>query len=354
MTRTDKTTSNSYSVHVFRGLDLLVVSGANLGDPLSEIDDLCLGDVYLLSPGAEPHQLTIRDAATTRGQGNLFLRGGSSGQTVHEDSDAGHAGEAVQMDGRITLMAPDGTKTELLVIRLKPEGRAPASVQFLPLTPIEPKVSYTLVACSHETGDVQLSDITPVAFTRGTKITMGDGRQLPVEELKIGDRILTRDRGAQPVRWIGQRTVRAIGAYAPVVISKGTLANASNMIVSQYQRLFIYQSGPERLAERAEILVRARDLVDEDAVYVRPGGFVEYFHIVMDRHDIIYAECIPTESLLMDESALGRLPVELAREVAGSLPEMQHSPHFGHEPAGDMVGRIGQHLLRPVATQRKR
>ena len=65
-----------------------------------------------------------------------------------------------------------------------------------------------------------------------TRITMATGAQVPVEDLRPGDRILTRDDGPQPLRWIGQRTTRASGLFAPVLIRAGTLNNARDLVVA--------------------------------------------------------------------------------------------------------------------------
>lgn len=328
-----QTSQANYAAHVFPASDFLVLSGANQGDPMTAIDELCPGDTYQMLPDAQALQLSIHDKAATRVGSGRFLRAGRQAQTVATGSEVGKPGDRVTLDGRLQLMTPDSQIVDLLLIGVAAADAAYGELFVLPLEPIEPKVAYALIEANPDAGEVQLADIAPVAFTRGTMITLGSGAQCPIENLRVGDKILTRDRGPQPLRWIGQRTVRAVGPYAPVVITKGTLANASDMIVSQFQRLFIYQTDPnERLANQAEVLVRARDLVENEAVYIRTGGFVDYFHLVFDAHEIIYAECTPTESLLVDERALGRLPDELARDMESALPALTHKPHFGKEP----------------------
>lgn len=336
----------SYSAQVFSAADLEVTSGANFGDPLMMPEDLCLGDVYGLLQDAEMLDLTIRDSAAKEGE-SRFLFAGSTGHSVAQGAQIGAPGDPLMLRGRLTFMAPDGDRVELLLIGHMPQDSAEAALYFVPLTPIEPKVAYTLLTVSEDPGEVRLSDITPVAFTRGTLITLADGAQRAIEDLRIGDKILTRDHGPQPVRWVGQRTVRAIGPYAPVVISRGTLANESDLIVSQHQRLFIYQRSASRLTGTAEVFVRARDLVDDEAVFIRRGGFVDYFHLVFDDHEIIYAEYIPTESLLVNERNLGRLPEELARDMAAHLPDLSQTQHFGTEADKALLQKLGKDALRP-------
>ncbi len=343
----------SYAVKVYSAVDLEVVSGANFGDPLMPLAELCPGDVYELFADAAPQELRIRDGGNTGHHNRRVLPTGQSGHSVADGSELGQAGDALTLEARLTFMGPDGHRLDLLVIGLQAPGAEGRSLHVLPMAPIEPKVPYTLLTASADPGDVRLSDITPVAVTRGTFVTMADGCQCPVERLKTGDRVLTRDHGPQPVRWIGARTVRAVGAYAPVVIGRGVLANESDLIVSQNQRIFVYQRGRNRLTETAELLVKARDLVDGENVFLRRGGFVEYFHLIFAAHEIIYAECTPTESLLVNDGALKRLPEDMAQEVRGQLPDTRQRPHFGTEADRALLARIGPAVLHRPPSRRQ-
>src|SRR5690606_12553513 len=66
-------------------------------------------------------------------------------------------------------------------------------------------------------------DLTgPVCFAAGTPILTAGGPR-PVECLRAGDLIVTRDRGAQPLRWVGRASMAARGAAAPVAIAAGAL-----------------------------------------------------------------------------------------------------------------------------------
>lgn len=335
----------SYACQVFAAEELEVVSGANLGDPLMPLEELCPGDVYEFLPGAEALELAIHDAAAARAGSGQFLQKGAAAQIVARGSEIGAPGDSLRLEGRLTFIGPEGDTVDLLPIALLGSGGRGGHLVFLPLGPIEAKRRYTLVRADADPGEVRLTDITPVAFTRGTMITLGDGRQCPVEDLRPGDRVLTRDHGAQPLRWVGHRTVRGVGPFAPVVIAKGTYANESDLIVSQHQRLFLYQRGQARLTETAELFVKALHLVDDEAVFIRTGGFVDYFHLVFDQHEIIYAECIPTESLLINERSLGQLPDEVLREVETRLPGLSHRPHFGTEAEGRLLKRLGPAAL---------
>ena len=137
----------------------------------------------------------------------------------------------------------------------------------------DPRMGYALVGIDRDTARQKFAQVACVSFSRGTHITMASGAQKPVEELAVGDTVLTRDDGPQPVRWIGQSTLRAVGEFAPIRIRPGTLHNERDLLVSPDHRLFIYQRFDALGAGRHEVLVRARHLVNGDTV-VRQSGRV--------------------------------------------------------------------------------
>ena len=57
-------------------------------------------------------------------------------------------------------------------------------------------------------------------FTHNTKILCETGEVL-VQELQIGDLVVTRDSGLLPIRWIGSQKTSGQGAMAPVRIKAG-------------------------------------------------------------------------------------------------------------------------------------
>ena len=166
-----------------------------------------------------------------------------------------------------------------------------------------------------------------------------------MQTLADGDRVLTRDHGAQEIRWVGKATLRAKGAFAPVVIAAGTLGNQSDLIVSPHHRIFIYQRGPKRLGGTAELLVQAKHLVDGERVTRREGGFVDYHSLVFDRHEIIYAEGIPAESLLVTEATVSLLPPDLSREVRARFPGLSQTQHFGTEAGREILDDAAREAL---------
>ena len=313
---------------VFAADDFYVTIGVNQGEGLGLPDEICAGDIYLLDAGATPLRLVIgRDAG---------------GQCVGLGSQIGMPGDRVDLITRYRMISPLGESVELLLLRAGTGGLC-----MLPLSPLDARSEYTLVAVEATPEAVLLADLLCVSFARGTMITLGDGRQHPIEALQVGDMVLTRDRGRQAVRWVGRATLRAVGAFAPVVIGKGVLGNAGDLVVSPHHRIFLYQRQRLPGLETSELLVQAKHLVDGDAVWQREGGFVDYFSLVFDHHEIIYAEGIPVESLMVNEATVTRLPPGLAAEVQARFPGLSQVQHFGTEAGRQFLDQVGPDALLP-------
>lgn len=308
--------AHAYPVHA-----LSVASGANLGDPIGPADVVEPGDIYRLTGQAVPLRLMLRPVADGRAP------------VLAEGTAIGRAGDRITLLSLLTLMAPDGDRVEILILRYEVTGADLA----VPLSPMAPRVDYTLIDAHDDVAGIRVADLVCVAFAAGTLITLPGGAQRPIETLEPDERVLTRDHGAQPIRWIGKATLRAKGAFAPVVIAAGTLGNHADLIVSPHHRIFIYQRGPRRLGRTAELLVQAKHLVDGIRVTRREGGFVDYYSLVFDRHEIVYAEGIPAESLLVSEATVTLLPPELAEEVRARFPGLSQSQHFGTEAGRELL-----------------
>lgn len=313
------------AVHVFDADEIWVTSGANHGDGLGLADETEAGDIYQLEPNARPRRLSLISAQNGQHQ-------------IAPGSRIGAPGDEIRLIARHVMMAPDGDMVDILLI----EHLAAPAIYALPLSPIAARIDYTLLESHEDPGEVQLSDLVCVAFTTGTMITMAGGAQRPIEALRPGDRILTRDSGPQALQLVAKATLRAIGSFAPVVISAGTLGNDGDLVVSPHHRIFLYRRGEDRLGDASEILVQAKHLVDGENVWRREGGYVDYYALVFSRHEIIYAEGIPCESLLISEATLPLLPQDLRSEITARLPNLRHRPHFSTEATREILEQFGR------------
>ena len=302
---------------------IYVAQGVNLGDGLAGPDEVYPGDIYLLDPDVSPLRLVLSQPQDGR-------------QSVGRGSGIGQDGDVLRFEARYSLMSADGDRVEVLLIAL-PDGARLA----LPLSPMAAGTEYALLKVEAAPQETGLSDFLCVSFARGTMITLATGQQRAIEELRAGDKILTRDHGAQPIRWIGSTTLRAVGAFAPVVIVAGTLGNAGDLIVSQHHRMFLYQRERRAGMATSELLVQAKHLVDGERIFLRESGFVDYFSLVFDHHEIIYAEGVPAESLMVNDATLNRLPAALSADVKARFPKLSQVQHFGTEAGRQFLDEIG-------------
>lgn len=134
-----------------------------------------------------------------------------------------------------------------------------------------------------------------ICFCRGTRIACAQG-EIAVEDLRVGDRVITRDRGYQQIRWIGSTTREAQVEIAPIRIREGVLQNSRDLRISPNHRVLLTGPMLELLLGHTEVLVPAKYLVDGETILREPPGYVEYFHILFDCHELVLSEQCWTES----------------------------------------------------------
>lgn len=133
-------------------------------------------------------------------------------------------------------------------------------------------------------------------------------------ELRVGDRVITRDGGARMVRWIGQSTVRysddapgdAAGgrpAPRPIRIRAGALGSteaAGNLVIAPGQRIRRADRRNRLLFATDEVLVRAGDLTHLDGIDTVARDVGHWVHVLFDRHELIRVNGIWMESFAPD------------------------------------------------------
>jgi hypothetical protein len=292
-------------ISVFDANALRVVAGANLGDGVGRALTLAPDDMYRLAPGAALVEVDL----TIDADGRPGLRvAGVDGPVDHQ----------LRFEATLVFLSEEIGATELLL--LSECGPRARGRWLLPLGPLTPRTDYALVAIDTAQAPERFAQLACASLARGTRVSLAGGQMVPVENLKRGARILTRDSGPQRLRWIGRMTQRAAGPHAPVRIRAGALANDADLLVSPSQRIFVYQRGDILGAGRSEVMVRAENLVNDTTVIRDGGGFVEYFQLLFEGHEVIYAEGICCESLAPGPVSRGILPDNLHMLVPRGAP----------------------------------
>jgi hypothetical protein len=161
-----------------------------------------------------------------------------------------------------------------------------------------------------------------VCFARGTRIKTISGN-VAIEDLRVGDLVITKDNGYQPIRWIGSRKVPAQGNMAPILIREGTLGNSRDLKVSPQHRMLLQGWTAKILFGEFEVLVAAKFLINDHSIVRVEGGDVEYFHVLFDRHQIIFGEGCPSESFHPGKQSFKTLDQATRDELITLFPELE-------------------------------
>jgi Hint domain len=131
--------------------------------------------------------------------------------------------------------------------------------------------------------------------------------EVKVEDLAVGDLVPTMFGGPSPIQWIGRYSFKRSDLskpwpkrWRPVCIARSALAPdvpRRNLYVTQPHALFL-----DGVLISAGYLINGATITLDEA---SQQGALEYYHIKLERHDVIYAEGAPQESLLnVEESAV--------------------------------------------------
>ncbi len=242
----------------------------------------------------EAYALTNTGAAPAEVIDFYDIGGGTQNITATDGVAAGATSDNVQ--------PPTGPNSATTTIQWNQPN--PDQVVFVPLSPGD-----TGIAC----------------FTEGTLIETSTGPRR-IETLSAGDLVQTRDAGVQPLRWIGHRRVVGQGAFAPILLRKGTLGAKRDLYVSPQHRLLLRGWQAELLFGDAEVLVAAKALVNDSTIRRVPMPFVTYVHLMFDHHQIVLTEGLESESFLPGGYILDALDAQAQAEILTLFPELEDGP----------------------------
>jgi hypothetical protein len=152
--------------------------------------------------------------------------------------------------------------------------------------------------CAHSGCDACLLRGTPI-------LTVGGYRK--IEDLAVGDLLPTMFGGIRPIQWIGRNPIKKSDPSKPwpkdarpVRIARSALAPnipEADLYVTQAHCVFI-----------DGVLVSAGYLVNDATITLceaRELNELEFFHVKLESHDVMYAGGAPVETLLnVNESAV--------------------------------------------------
>lgn len=192
-----------------------------------------------------------------------------------------------------------------------------------------------------------------VCFAAGTMVLTARGLRA-VQTLAPGDLVVTRDRGLQPLRWIGLQSIKAADLaqnpkLLPIRLRAGALGAGlprRDLLLSSQHRVMLNSPIVERMTKHPAALAAAKDLLGADGIEIAAQTTaVTYVHLLFDHHEVIYAEGAACETLLLGKMAIQMLTPKQRGEILVLHPNLEDDD-FSDRPALPILrGAKARHMI---------
>ncbi|KIC15649.1 MULTISPECIES: Hint domain-containing protein [unclassified Leisingera] len=173
-----------------------------------------------------------------------------------------------------------------------------------------------------------------ICFTPGTLIATPGGPKR-VEQLREGEKVQTRDNGAQEILWIGSRRISGARLFVmprlrPVRLHAGALGidrPEEELLVSPDHRMLLRGARVQALFNTPEVLVAASDLVN--GTTIQPDTSVReitYIHLMLADHQVLWANGVETESFHPSNASLTALSETDRARLFRLQPGLERNP----------------------------
>ncbi len=298
-----------------------------------------------------PRRRARRTAARLLGSIGTALAEEAPGLVPRAGPEAPEAEPEVDDAPEAHLQLTDGRRlyTAILVPEAGRHGPLLAFLDCLP--PPDTDLFPTAVALPARAGGSLSGGV--VCFAPGTRIATPQG-EVAIDALRPGDMVQTRDDGAQPVEWVGTSQLsaprlRALPGLRPVRLRGDALGAGrpgGDLLVSPDHRILLAGPIARALFGEPEVLVAARDLVNDGAVHVdHRVREMTYVHLMLPRHAVIEANGLPCESLHPGDMDLDRLDGTTRRDLLRTRPELAGGGRLYGPHARLCLDRAGVALL---------
>ncbi len=282
--------------------DIIGGTGADTIEGGSGNDTITFSDGDSVDGGTGDDTFTYQDLGEAT-NGTITIVGGSGGETLDDGDPNSLEGDTLNLGFDADMSTLNITSTSINV---------------------DGNTTYEGTIQMDDGTLLEFSEIENIiCFTPGTRIATPAGAR-DIATLKIGDLIVTRDHGLQPIRWIQQRTVPAVDRFAPIRIKPGVVIGQDrDLLVSPQHRMLFQGYHAELLFGESEVLVAAKHLLDGKLVTRDTGGDVTYIHMMFDEHEVIFAEGAATESFHPGSVGLTAVSNPAREELFALFPELR-------------------------------
>ncbi|MEP4248817.1 Hint domain-containing protein [Tateyamaria sp.] len=319
--------------------DILIFSGANVDNPQNPgnlpsedgtfLSDLDVGQQITWLGGAENVVVSVNDVDDTFDEA-------LNNQTLASDVTFGGTtfttGQIVTPTYTIEFTGSDGNTYTLTSFNFdaNTNGQIPDAVFWEGDIP----PAGTVLTVANEINPTRASareySDTAVCFAAGTRILTPQGER-NIETLVIGDFVKTFDGEMTEIKWIGVRDIseselRDHPKLLPIRITSGALGNGfpnADLVVSPQHRLMANSKISKRMFGQDQVLVAANKLTTLPGIFVDTSvKTVQYFHILLETHEILCANGAPAESLYLGEQALKSITTDGLAELRKIFPSI--------------------------------
>ena len=287
--------------------------GADTLDGGGDDDDLItgVGDTAL---GGDGDDVFTFDPTLDEGPGVITVFGGEGDEGGTDTSNDNYPGASGPNGDVLDL-------TGLNVVSYNPDGGDPSSE------------SGSIVVLNDEGDEITInySEIETVipCFTPGTLIATAKGQCL-VEDLKPGDRIITRDNGFQEIAWVGAKKVPGLEMVKqpnlkPVMVKAGALGGGlpeRDMLLSPNHKVLLADFKAELYFEEREVFVAAKHLVGMPGIERVNVTQTTYIHFMFDRHEVVLSDGAWTESYHPGDYSINGIDEGARNEILALFPEL--------------------------------
>jgi hypothetical protein len=166
-------------------------------------------------------------------------------------------------------------------------------------------------------------------FLKGTKVLTAEGER-KIEDLAIGDLLPTMFGGLRPIQWIGRYPFRRSDPSKPWVKDALPVRIARSALGLNVPHSDLYVTGGHSLLidgvlVPAELLINGTTVTRDEA---REYDELEFLHVKLESHDVIYAEGVPAETLINVQESAVNFADYLRRYGTAATDEEHCAPHI--------------------------
>jgi hypothetical protein len=132
-------------------------------------------------------------------------------------------------------------------------------------------------------------------FAAGTRLR-GEDRDVPVEAMRVGDRVSAHFGGVfEPIVWIGRRRVDCLRHPRPSVVWPVRIVTGAFGRRLPNRDLLL---SPDHAVFVDGVLIPVKHLINGTTIRQEPVESITYLHVELSRHDVVLAEGLPVETFL--------------------------------------------------------